>query len=210
MKLLILGPQGSGKGTQAERISQAYGIPAISTGQLIRNQIAKKTPLGKQIEGIITKGDLIDDALAFQLVVNRIAESDCVKGFILDGFPRNVEQAKLLAARVKLNVVIYLHVPDTLVVERIGNRITCTKCGRIYNATSLKPKKSGICDACGGKLEKRADDNEEAIRHRLEQFHEKTSPLLTYYGNQVKRFDGSKSINQVEKELLSFLKPLRQ
>jgi adenylate kinase len=184
MKLMIIGPQGSGKGTYASRISAALGIPHISTGQIFRDNIAAKTDLGKQVEGFINKGVLVPDETTMKVVKDRLAKPDAKKGFIFDGFPRNLKQAEELDKFLKLDHVIYLNVPEWLLLERISSRVTCRKCGKIYNLMSIKPKKSGVCDDCLGELYVRDDEKPEAIKTRLREYEKNTKPLVDYYKNK--------------------------
>jgi adenylate kinase len=184
MKLMIIGPQGSGKGTYASRISAALGIPHISTGQIFRDNIAAKTDLGKQVEGFINKGVLVPDEITMKIVKERLAKPDAKNGFIFDGFPRNLKQAEELDKFLKLDHVIYLNVPEWLLLERISSRVTCKKCGKIYNLMSIKPKRAGICDDCAGELYVRDDEKPDAIKTRLREYEKNTKPLIDYYKNK--------------------------
>lgn len=181
MKLVIMGPQGSGKGTYASRLSPVLGVPNISTGDLCREEAAKGTELGKKIKEIMDRGGLQPDEVIIEMLKNRIKKDDCKKGFILDGFPRTLKQAEELEKIIKLDYVINLVVPQWVLLKRMSLRVTCEKCGEIYNLGYLKPKVEGICDKCGGRLIQRDDDKEEAIRKRLKEYEEKTKPLIDYY-----------------------------
>ncbi len=184
MKLVIMGPQGSGKGTYASRLSPVLGVPNVSTGVLCREEAAKGTELGKKIKEIMDRGGLQPDEVIIEMLKNRIKKDDCKKGFILDGFPRTLKQAEELEKIIKLDYVINLVVPQWVLLKRMSLRVTCEKCGEIYNLGYLKPKVEGICDKCGGKLIQRDDDKEEAIRKRLKEYEEKTKPLIDYYKNK--------------------------
>jgi len=184
MRLAIFGPQGSGKGTYASRLSPILGVPHISTGDLCREEVAKGTELGKKIKEIMDRGGLQPDEVIIEMLKNRISKDDCKKGFILDGFPRTLEQAEELDKITSLDNVINLVVPDWVLLKRLSLRVSCKKCGEIYNLGYLKPKKEGICDKCGGELAQRDDDKEGAIKKRLREYEEKTKPLIDYYKNK--------------------------
>jgi adenylate kinase len=184
MKLIIIGPQGSGKGTYASRLSIIFGIPHISTGDIFRENIAKKTELGKKVEKILKDGMLVPDDIVLEVVKERLKKPDCKKGFIFDGFPRTLGQAEGLERIIKLDHVINLVVPDWILIKRLSLRVTCEKCGEIYNLGYLKPKVEGVCDKCGGKLIQRQDETPEAIKMRLREYEEKTKPLIDYYKNK--------------------------
>lgn len=184
MRLAIFGPQGSGKGTYASRLSPIFGVPHISTGDLCREEAAKGTKLGKKIKEIMDRGGLQSDEVIIEMLKNRISKDDCKKGFILDGFPRTLEQAEELDKITKLDHIINLVVPDWVLLKRLSLRVSCKKCGEIYNLGYLKPREEGICDKCGGKLAQRDDDKEDAIKKRLREYEEKTKPLIDYYKNK--------------------------
>ncbi len=177
----MFGPPGSGKGTYASRIKERLQIPHISTGDLVREEIKNSTDLGKNIEDYSRRGELVPDNIITQLLRNRINQPDCADGFILDGFPRTIPQADALDRITHLDVVINLEVPDQVIVERLSTRLTCKKCGAIYNERFLQPKTEGICDNCGGPLIKREDDKPEVIQERLNVYRRQTQPLLDYY-----------------------------
>lgn len=181
MKLIIFGPQGSGKGTYASRISPRYGIPHISTGDIFREAIKNKTELGKKVESFLTQGQLVPDEITIQVLKERISRPDAKNGFILDGFPRTKDQAVALDAVMRIDAVINLVVPENILLERLSSRISCENCHAIYNLKTLKPKKEGICDKCGGKLIQRADETPEAIKKRLQQYKEMSGPLINYF-----------------------------
>jgi len=179
-----MGPQGSGKGTYASRLSAIFGVPHISTGQIFRDNMVQGTPLGKEVDKFLKSGVLVPDDITLETVKNRLSEPDCKKGFIFDGFPRTLKQAEGLEKTTKLDYVINLVVPDWVLIKRLSLRVSCEKCGEIYNLGYLKPKLEGICDKCGGRLMQRDDDKEEAIKKRLREYEEKTKPLIDYYKNK--------------------------
>lgn len=181
MRIIILGPQGSGKGTYASRLSLIFKIPHISTGDLCREEAAKGTELGKRIKEIMDKGGLQPDEIIIEMLKNRLKKDDCKNGFILDGFPRTLKQAEELDKISNIDHVLNLVVPEWILLKRLSLRVSCRKCGEIYNLGYLKPKKDGICDKCGGELFQRDDDKEEAIKKRLREYEEKTKPLIDYY-----------------------------
>lgn len=201
MNIIFFGPQGSGKGTQAEIISEKLGIPHISTGDLFREL---KGALKKKVDVYMSKGELVPDELTLEILNKRLSKKDCKRGFILDGFPRDLEQAKLLDKIVKIDRAFEIKISDKESVRRISGRRICKKCGEIYNVnTSPKPKKKKVCGECGGELYQRKDDNEEALKKRLEIYHRETEPILKHY-NSV-RIDGSQEIEKVTSELLKIL-----
>lgn len=181
MRLLIFGPQGSGKGTYASRLSPILGIPHISTGELFRENIKQKTKLGKVVEGVINAGNLVSDEVVFGMLEERLAQNDAKKGFILDGYPRNMPQAEMLDKITKINAVINLVVPDEILIKRLSARVQCRASGHIYNLLTLKPKVPGKCDIDGSELYQRDDDRPDAIKKRLELYREQSAPLINYY-----------------------------
>ena len=206
MKLLIMGPQGSGKGTQAEKISSLLNIPTVSTGDLFREEISSGSSLGKKIKAIIDEGKLAPDDITIKLLGNRLKNDDCKKGYILDGFPRTIEQAKLLDNFTEIDKVIYLSLDDNFVIERISGRRSCPKCHHVHNISF--PGDPIHCALCGTKYIIRDDDKPEAIAKRLETFHQKTEPILNYYAkaNKVVVIDASKSPNEVYNQIVKNLK----
>jgi len=188
VKLAMLGPPGSGKGTYATRMSPTLGIPAISTGELLRaNRDDPK--LGAEIKKGQDSGGLVPDKIVMAVLQKRLTESDAKKGFILDGFPRTVAQAEALEKFAKLDAVINLVVPERVTVARLSARRQCSKCNTIFNTLYLKPKVEGICDKCGGDLYQRSDDKPESIKERLKVYEKSTSPLIDYYGKKGVRID---------------------
>jgi len=181
MRLLIFGPQGSGKGTYASRLSPILGIPHISTGDLFRAEIKAGTTLGKQVEGIINAGNLVPDGTVFDVIRKRLAQHDAKNGFIFDGFPRNQKQAEELDRMTRIDAVINLVVPDEILIKRLSARVQCRAAGHIYNLLTLKPKVGGTCDTDGSELYQRDDDKPNAIKKRLKLYHEQSAPLLEHY-----------------------------
>ena len=179
--MLIFGPQGSGKGTYASRLSPQLGIPHISTGDIFRAEIAAGSELGRKVDGMIKEGKLVPDSIVVEVVRKRIAQPDAKKGFIFDGFPRTKAQAEALDNLVKIDGVINLQVPDEILIARISARVQCRAAGHIYNLLTLKPKVPGKCDQDGSELYQRADDTPEAIKKRLATYHEQSAPLLNHY-----------------------------
>jgi adenylate kinase len=184
VKLLIFGPQGSGKGTYASRLSPQLGIPHISTGDIFRAEIAAGSELGKRVDGMIKEGKLVPDATVIEVVKKRIAQPDAKNGFIFDGFPRTKAQAEALDKLVKIDGVINLQVPDEILIARISARVQCKAAGHIYNLLTLKPKVAGKCDQDDSPLYQRADDTPEAVKKRLATYHEQSAPLLNHYRNK--------------------------
>jgi adenylate kinase len=204
MKLIFIGPQGSGKGTQAEIISKKFSIAHISTGELLRNTKGK---LKKQTDNYMNKGKLIPDKLMIKILEQRIKKKDCKEGFILDGFPRNIEQAKKLDKITSINKVIEIKISDKQAIKRLEGRRICPKCGANYNlVTSPKPKQKEKCDKCGSKLIKRKDDTKPAIKKRLNIYHKKTESILDYYKDKVIKINGEQSIDKVSKDIIKNLK----
>ncbi|MBN2457594.1 adenylate kinase [Candidatus Woesearchaeota archaeon] len=197
MKLIIIGPQGSGKGTQAKLISEKYNIPHISTGDIFRENIREQTDLGKTAQEYINRGELVPDNITNALVHSRLSTQDCFKGFILDGFPRNIEQAKALERLVNVDKVIYLELAENVAVSRISSRRVCESCGMVYSALHDDVTKG--CTKCGGKLMIRDDDTPDAVRNRLALFRQQTKPLVEYYAqkNILINVNGDGSIERV-------------
>jgi len=184
LNIVLFGPPGSGKGTYASRLFKELGMPHTSTGDLVRQEIQDRTEIGRKIEGYTRRGELVPDDIVIELLRKRISQPDCAGGFILDGFPRTIPQAKALEKIASVGVVINLDVPDTVIVERLSARLTCKSCGAIFNERFLRPKIEGICDKCGGQLYTRDDDKPEVIQERLRTYRRQTQPLLDYYNER--------------------------
>lgn len=212
MHLLIMGAPGSGKGTYASRIKDYYGIPHISTGDMFREAMKNETPTGLLAKGYIDKGMLVPDEVTNQLVRERLSQDDCKKGFLLDGYPRNLEQAEVLNQilkdlNIELTAAINLQIEDEKIINRIVNRRMCTKCGKGYNLISLKPKKENVCDDCGSPLYQRKDDNVETISNRLSVYNMQTKPLIAYYKNKgiIMDVDSDDTIENVVEKIVKKL-----
>lgn len=204
--VVMLGAPGSGKGTQAQILEKKHGFYKLSTGDILRNEIASGSELGKKIKVIVESGNLIDDELMVEIIKKKIAENfEKFSGFVLDGFPRNVHQAAILDHMLSsigcgVNKVIYLEIDNSKLIDRITKRYVCNNCGESYNFESKHTKINGVCDVCGGKeFNHRADDSEETVKNRLNVYIEQTSPLLPYYkkSNKLVRIDADKEIEQV-------------
>ena len=209
--LLLLGPPGSGKGTQAERLAKHLNIPAISTGEMIRAEVRAGTELGKKAQAIMVTGALLDDATVNDIVASRLAQPDVAAGFMLDGYPRSVPQAEYLGALLaRLGypqpTVIHIDVANEHLIARTCQRRFCTQCGHIYNLLSHPPKQEGVCDLCGSPLAQRADDREETVRNRLIAYEKSTAPLINYYAQgDYHRVDGSGAPDDVFADVLKAL-----
>jgi adenylate kinase len=219
VKIIFIGPPGSGKGTQAKRLASRFAIPHISTGDMLREAVAEGTELGQQAAPIMAGGGLVSDDLMIGIINDRLAKDDASKGFILDGFPRTVVQAEkldgLLTAAAPGGAgngndplrVLQLLVPDDAIVQRIVQRRTCAQCGAIYHLTHSAPAADGVCDRCGGELIARPDDTEEAVRKRLESFHRQTMPVAAYYKsrNLLREVDGIGPVDEVFERIATSL-----
>jgi adenylate kinase len=200
MKLILVGPQGSGKGTQAKIISEKLALPHISTGDLFR---ALTGELKAEVDTIVNSGKLVPDELTVKILKERISKEDCKNGFILDGFPRNISQAKALDSITKVDKIIEISITDDEAVKRIGTRLSCKKCGSVYNLVTNPPKVANTCDKCSSPLIQRADDTEESLRKRLQIYHDETEPILEYYSST--KINGDQSIENVTKDILKEL-----
>ncbi|MEM1586059.1 MAG: adenylate kinase [Candidatus Bathyarchaeia archaeon] len=181
MRMIIFGPPGSGKGTYASRLMSILGVPHISTGDLVREEIRAGTDIGRVAKQYVERGELVPDEIIINLLTKRLQKSDAEKGFILDGFPRTFKQAKYLEENFKVDLVINLVVPDEVIIQRLSNRLICRRCGAIYNRLTLKPRVDEICDICNSELYQREDDKPEVIRERLNVYRANTEPLINYY-----------------------------
>lgn len=208
MNLLIMGAPGGGKGTQAERLAKALNIPTISTGAMLRNTIALETDLGKQAKAYIDAGNLVPDDIIIGIVLDRLKEDDCKNGYILDGYPRTLKQAETMdKTGIKIDKALVLNVADDVIINRIGGRRVCSKCGATYHVTNNPPKFNNICDECGEKLITRDDDNPETVKHRLDTYHSVTEPVINFYDNKNKliEVEGIGSVEGISRKLLSAL-----
>lgn len=212
MKIIMLGAPGAGKGTQAAKISEKYGIPHISTGDIFRENIKNGTELGKKAKGYMDAGELVPDELTCDLVVDRIHQDDAKKGYILDGFPRTIPQAEALTAALaksgeKVDYALEINLADEAIINRMGGRRVCKKCGATYHIVNIPPKKEGVCDNCGGELMLREDDAPETVKKRLDVYHAQTAPLIEYYKNEgvLHVIDGSTGLEPGFKEIVAIL-----
>ncbi len=203
MKIIFIGPPGSGKGTQAKRLAGRFEIPHISTGDMLREAVAAGTPVGQQASSIMAAGQLVPDDLMIRMIDERLARPDASKGFILDGFPRTLVQAEKLETLVGNGKgdlrVLQLLVPDDAIVRRITLRRTCAQCGAIYHLENQPPANDSVCDRCGAEVIARPDDTEEAVRKRLESFHRQTMPVATFYKSKsiLREVDGIGPVDEV-------------
>ena len=213
MKAVIFGPPGSGKGTYASRLHAKLGVDVIAMGDIFREIMKQGSPLGTRVRGFVEKGSLVPDDVVIQVLEQRLAKVSGVKGFILDGFPRTIEQAEALDKIVKIDVVIVLIVPDWIVVERLSTRRICRKCGEVYNVRYLRPKVKGVCDKCGGELYQRSDDTAKVIKSRITIYERQTKPILQHYdeiGIPVVEFKCEKLETLPEVAVESILKGLKK
>ncbi len=213
MKIIMLGAPGAGKGTQARMISEAFGIPQISTGDIFRANIRDNTELGQKAKSYIDQGLLVPDELTCDLVVDRISQPDCAKGYILDGFPRTIPQAEALTKALEergeqIDYAIDVEVPDTHIIERMTGRRTCPNCGATYHVLFNATKVKDVCDECGSALTQREDDKEDTVRKRLDVYHSQTQPLIEYYEEKgvLHRIEGTRKMNEVFSDITGKLK----
>jgi adenylate kinase len=207
MKLVLIGAPAAGKGTQAARLVKHYGIAHISTGDMLREEVAKGTDLGNQAKSIMASGGLVSDELIIAIVKERIQKDDCKSGFILDGFPRTVVQAQKLDEMVALDKVVYINAPDEVMLARLTARETCPKCGATYNKLFLPAKVAGVCDVCGEALTQRKDDTTQAGLARIKTFHEQSEPLVAFYTKKgiLIEVDGIQPIDEITKAIVEGL-----
>ena len=213
MRLILLGPPGAGKGTQAQHMVNSYNIAQLSTGDMLRSAVAAGTDIGKRAKMAMVAGDLVSDDILVCMISDRMNEDDCKNGFILDGFPRTVAQAEALEQilgkmNLNLDAVIEIRVDDAQLIGRIAGRYTCANCGAGYHDTNLKPKVDGICNNCGrNEFTRRSDDNAEAVATRLQAYHEQTAPLVPFYRGKgcLKTVDGMADIDDVTQAMKALL-----
>lgn len=212
MKIIMLGAPGAGKGTHAKKITEKFGIPAISTGDIFRENIKNGTELGKKAKEYMDAGNLVPDELVCDLVVDRLKQDDCKKGYILDGFPRTIPQAEALTAALAKNddaidYALEIFIEDQAIIDRMSGRRVCKSCGATYHVVNIPPKTEGVCDECDGELIVRDDDAPETVKKRLDVYHEQTAPLIDYYKKQgiLKVIDGSKGLDTCFEEICGIL-----
>lgn len=208
MNIIFLGAPGAGKGTQAERIADAYQIPTVSTGNMIREALANGTEMGLKAKAFIEAGNLVPDEVVIGIIKERLAKDDCAKGFILDGFPRTIPQAEALEEMgVEIDKVVDIEVADEIIKARMSGRRVCPKCGAPYHIETLRPKVDGICDKCGTELQQRKDDIPETVADRLTVYHSQTEPLKDFYAERGKlaEVDGLGSVDEITKRVKSAL-----
>jgi adenylate kinase len=197
VKAIIFGAPGAGKGTYSSRLQKQLGVDVIAMGDIFRESVKQDTELGKKVKSYVEKGALVPDEVVVEVLTERLSRVPKGKGFILDGFPRTIEQAKTLEGITKIDVILQLDVPDEIIIERLSSRRICKQCGEVYNIRFLKPKKEGVCDKCGGELYQRSDDNPEVIKNRLQVYKDQTEPLIAYYKEKRVPFvvSGTKSLD---------------
>jgi adenylate kinase len=210
MVVILLGPPGSGKGTQAERIKNTLNVPHISTGDMLREAIKNNTPIGKEVKQYLDSGKLVPDETIINMISERISKADCKDGFLLDGFPRTINQAKgldslLKGLKRKIDKVINLAVSEDVLIERLSGRRSCAKCGTPYHVAYKSPKKENTCDRCTGQLYQRDDDKPETIKNRFQVYQKQTAPLLDYYKDVVININGNQNIELISKNIASVI-----
>ena len=212
MKIIMLGAPGAGKGTHAKKITEKFGIPAISTGDIFRENIKNGTELGKKAKEYMDAGNLVPDELVCDLVVDRLKQDDCKNGYILDGFPRTIPQAEPLTAALAkdddaIDYALEIFLEDQAIIDRMSGRRVCKSCGATYHVVNIPPKTEGVCDECDGELIVRDDDAPETVKKRLDVYHEQTAPLIDYYKKQgiLKVIDGSKGLDTCFEEICGIL-----
>lgn len=212
MNIILFGPPGAGKGTQAKKLVDFYGIPQISTGDILRANVGKGTELGFAAKAYMDKGELVPDEVLIGIIKNRLKEPDCKRGFILDGYPRTVSQADALEVILDeidkpLDIVLNLEVPNKKLIERISGRLICRNCGASYHRIFNQPKKEGMCDICGDEIYQRSDDKEESVQNRLNVYKTQTQPLIDYYLKKgiLITLEGNKDIDEISEDIKAVL-----
>jgi adenylate kinase len=215
LNLILLGPPGAGKGTQAERLQEDFEVAYVATGDLLRKAVADETELGREAKGYMDRGDLVPDEIIIGVILERVGDPSCADGFLLDGFPRTTAQAEALESELddlgrRVTATLLIEVPDDDLVRRLAGRRVCPQ-GHVYHVDSNPPKRDGVCDIDGEPLEQRPDDREDTIRKRLEVFHEQTAPLVAWYEDRdlLRRFDGTRSPTEVHDHLRATIATLR-
>ena len=210
VNLVLLGPPGVGKGTYAKELSRRLGIPHISTGDIFREEVKKGTPLGLKVKEYLDRGVLVPDSIVNEVVKQRLSMDDCRRGFILDGYPRTLNQAKALDSMVRIDAALYFTAPKEVIIERVSGRRICPKCGAIYHVKNIPPKKPGICDICGSKLIQREDDKPEVVERRLRVYEETMRPVIEYYRSKGLLIEVDASEPVVEKIVLKAIEELKR
>lgn len=216
MMLMLLGPPGAGKGTQAKRLEESRGLKQLSTGDMLRAAVEAGTPLGREADRIMKAGELVPDGIMIEMIADRIGQPDCRQGIILDGFPRTVRQAQALDAMLarrgqRLDAVIEMVVDNVVLVDRVAGRFSCAKCGAVYHDTKKPPRIAGTCDICGASdFRRRKDDNAETIRARLQQYAQQTAPIIPYYKDKglLRQVDGMGDVDTVTRQIEGILERL--
>lgn len=207
MKAIIFGAPGAGKGTYASRLQAKLGVDVIAMGDIFRELLKENSDLGRKVKGFVEKGSLVPDEVVVEVLKQHLSKISKGKGFILDGFPRTLDQAKALNTITDIDVILLLNVPDWIIIERLSTRRICKNCGTVYNVKFLKPKVEGVCDKCGGPLYQRSDDNPEVIKKRLQVYQEQTKPLLEFYKKKQVPFivSETKSLEQLPEPMVEHL-----
>ncbi|MCM8765883.1 MAG: adenylate kinase [Candidatus Omnitrophica bacterium] len=209
MRLILLGPPGAGKGTQAEILKEKLGIPHISTGDMLRQVLKEDSPLSKKVKRFVERGELVPDEIILEIMKQRLSSADTEKGFILDGFPRTIKQAQGLEQLLKkmnkqIDLVLYFATSVEKIIERLSGRLVCSRCGMNYHLKNMPPKEEGVCDKCGGELSQREDDQEETVRKRIDVYLKQTAELIEFYKSKgiLRTLDANRDAQEVYKELI--------
>ncbi|MFP4686992.1 MAG: adenylate kinase [bacterium] len=212
MRVILMAPPGGGKGTQARRLSRKHDIPHVETGKILRRAVEEETAVGRKAKKYMDSGDLVPDTIMIDIIKERLAEPDCEKGFVMDGFPRTAAQAEALSELfaeqdISLDGVIFLEVSDEEIFSRLSRRRVCENCAETYHLDANPPAEENTCDRCGGELKRRSDDQPEAIKHRLDEYRDKTKPVLEYYRNRdlLVEVDGEQQIDAITREINNIL-----